>query len=128
MKYDLELCDDDDVLFLKLQEVIDYRSLQACFVEVNETLRYSFHLKLLIDGSQIDEFNISNRVCQQMAPKLFDFSRRAAFFSPRPLVFGMLRVVEASSFNDRFRVFKEENDARKFLALKHKYPSDHFLK
>ncbi|MFT7686078.1 MAG: hypothetical protein ACI9FB_001423 [Candidatus Azotimanducaceae bacterium] len=118
MKYEINLQNDKGIMLLKLQENVDYRSLQACFLEVNETLRYNFYLRLLIDGDEIDEFNIPNKVCQQMAPQLFGFSRRAAFFSYRPVVFGMLRVIEASSFNDKFSVFKEEKEARRFLALR----------
>ena len=117
VKYEINILSNERILFLKIQEDVDYRSLQACFQEVNEILRYNFHLKLLVDGSLIDEFNISNKVCQQMAPQLFGFSRRAAFFSPRPAVFGMWRVIEASSFNDTFRVFKVEHEAFNFLSL-----------
>jgi len=115
LKCEIEILEAEGYLLLTLCGDISLASLKSCFYEVNEILRYNFHLKILIDGNGIEDFLMSNTVCQQIAPQLFNFPRRAAFFSKTPFVFGMLRVFQASSFNDNFRVFKSEEKARRFL-------------
>ncbi|MBV1877895.1 MAG: hypothetical protein KUG79_09665 [Pseudomonadales bacterium] len=115
MKYQALTNDEEGLLLLSISGTVGYEQLLRCFSEVEELLRYNFHLRLIIDGSAISHFDISNEVCQQMAPGLFNFVRRAAFFSPVSLVFGMMRVMHACSFNDNFGVFRTREQAQAFL-------------
>lgn len=115
MRYETLSDGQERLLFLIIRGDVSYEPLQACFSEVDEILRYSFHYRLIIDGDQISRFNISNEVCQQIAPKLFNFARRAAFFSQDALTFGMARVLQAYSFNDNFGVFRNLEEARMFV-------------
>jgi len=115
MKYETLTDNQERLLFLKLSGCIEYEPLQACFSEMEEILRYNFHLRLVIDATQVSGFDISNEVCQQMAPTLLNFARRAAFFTDNLLVFGMVRVIQSYSFNDNFAVFKTLAEAKQFV-------------
>ena len=116
MRYETYTDEREGILFLKISGEVGYEAFVESLNATEEQLRYNFHLRLIIDGTDISHFDISNQVCQQMAPGLFNFARRAAFFSPTSLVFGMMRVMHACAFNSNFGVFRSLDQAKFFVT------------
>ncbi|MFT5209952.1 MAG: hypothetical protein ACI9CE_001675 [Flavobacterium sp.] len=106
----------DRALVLSIEGDVDYPTFSAAIerAEVECQALTDFHL--IINGDGILRFNIPNLICQQQAPKLFNQSGYVAFFSSAPLAFGMARVMQTYSFNDRFAVFKTYEAAVTFVS------------
>lgn len=106
----------DDLVLLNLQGDVDLESWRRCFFEMEQLFMQNGFKRLLIDGSRLESFGLSHDDCRHISPGFAAFTKKTAFYSDTPLIFGMMRVVHSYAFNEAFQVFKTRDDASAFLA------------
>lgn len=106
----------DDLMLLTLEGDVELVSWRSCFFEIERRFIQNHFDRLLIDGSRLKSFDLSDEDCRHLSPGFTAFARKTAFYSDTPLIFGMMRVVHSYAFNDGFKVFKTSEDASSFLA------------
>jgi hypothetical protein len=107
----------NELVVLKLSGEVNVADWQKCFSMAEEYYCSGDYRHLLVDGRDLDSFNVTHSECQKLARGFVDFAKRGAFFAEDPLIFGMVRVVHGYSNNENFGIFKTRSKALEFIAM-----------
>lgn len=106
----------DDLVVLTLEEEVELESWRRCFVEMEHLFVQNGFARLLIDGTGLNAFSLSQEDCRSVSPGFAGYARKSAIYSNNPLIFGMMRVIHSYAFNESFRVFKIKAEASAYLS------------
>lgn len=104
----------DDFVVLKLTGEVNVSDWRSSFASAAEYFSGGRH-RLLVDGTELNSFDVTHGECQKLARNFATFAERGAFYASDPLIYGMVRVIHSYSNNDDFAVLKNRAEAIEFL-------------
>jgi hypothetical protein len=107
---------DDKLVVLTLEGEVELDSWSRCFLEIEHLFIQNGFDRLLIDGSGLDSFNLSQEDCRSVSPGFGGYARLSAIYSNNPVIFGMMLVIHGYAFNEQFCLFKNQVDASAYLS------------